>query len=224
MAEQYSLRVEKRTGTGKNVMSRLRHSGYVPGVYYTKNGENIQVQVIYGELEKVFARAHKSNIVDLAIQDGPEQVNKPVLIWDIQKHPAKDLMLHVDFYGVDLKQEMEVDVGLEVTGESKGVAAGGIVTFYRDTIRVSCLPSVIPDQILIDVSELDINDSILVEDVVLPEGVTLKESEEGFAVVGVSPPEKTLEEEELEAAEAEESGPGEEGETAEGASGTTSEE
>ncbi len=204
MAEQYSLRVEKRTGTGKNVMSRLRNSGYVPGVYYTKNGENIQVQVVYGELEKVYARAHKSNLVDLAIQDGSKQVNKPVLIWDIQKHPAKDLMLHVDFYGVDLKQEMEVDVGLEVTGEAKGAAVGGIVTFYRDSIRVSCLPSAIPDQIQIDVTELDINDSIMIEDVVLPEGVTLKESEEGFAVVGVAPPEKTLEEEELEAAEAEE--------------------
>ncbi|MCF8104664.1 MAG: 50S ribosomal protein L25 [Desulfohalobiaceae bacterium] len=222
MAEQYSLRVEKRTETGKNVMSRLRSSGYVPGVYYTKSGENIQVQVPYGELERVFAKAHKSNIVDLAIQDGPEKINKPVLIWDIQKHPAKDLMLHVDFYGVDLKQKMEVDVGLEVTGEAKGAAAGGIVTFYRDTIRVSCLPSAIPDQIKIDVSELDINDSIMIEDVALPEGVTLKESEEGFAVVGIAPPEKTLEEEELEA-EAEEA-EAEEGETEEGAKESTSEE
>lgn len=213
MAEQYSLHVEKRSETGKNAMSRLRGKGFVPGVYYTKSGENIQLQVLYGALEKIYSKAHNSNIVELNIQDDRRKIQKPVLIWNVQKHPAKDLMLHVDFYGVDLKQAMDVDVSVVVAGESKGADAGGIVTIYRDTLRVSCLPSDIPDQIEIDVSELDIHDSILIEDVKLPEGVTLKESEEGFAVVGVAPPEKTLEEE-AEAAEAEleaeETGEGEE--------------
>ncbi|MCF8107884.1 MAG: 50S ribosomal protein L25 [Desulfohalobiaceae bacterium] len=203
MAEQYSLHVEKRSETGKNAMSRLRGKGFVPGVYYTKSGENIQLQVLYGALEKIYSKAHNSNIVELNIEDDQRTIQKPVLIWNVQKHPAKDLMLHVDFYGVDLKQSMDVDVGVVVAGEAKGADAGGIVTIYRDSLRVSCLPSDIPDQIEIDVSELDIHDSILIEDVKLPEGVTLKESEEGFAVVGVAPPEKTLEEEEAEAAEAE---------------------
>ena len=210
MAAQYSLQVEKRSETGKNAMSRLRSGGFVPGVYYTKSGENIQLQVLYGALEKTYAKAHNSNIVELSIQDGQQQIKKPVLIWNVQKHPAKDLMLHVDFYGVDLKQAMDVDVPVEVAGEAKGAEEGGYVTIYRDTLKVSCLPSNIPDQIVIDVSALDINDSILIEDVKLPEGVTLKESEEGFAVVGVAPPEKSLEEEaeeaEAEAEEAEEGG------------------
>lgn len=203
MAEQYSLQVEKRSETGKNAMSRLRRGGFVPGVYYTKSGENIQLQVLYGELEKTYAKAHNSNLVELNIKDGQQQNKKPVLIWNVQKHPAKDLMLHVDFYGVDLKHAMDVDVAVVVTGEAKGAEAGGYVTIYRDTLRVSCLPSDIPDQIEIDVSDLDINDSILIEEVKLPEGVTLKESEEGFAVVGVAPPEKSLEEEAAEEGEAE---------------------
>ncbi len=203
MAEQYSLHVEKRSTTGKNAMSRLRSNGFVPGVFYTKSGENIALQVQYGALEKIYAKAQNSNIVELNIQEDQQKIQKPVLIWKVQKHPAKDLMLHVDFYGVDLKQTMDVDVSVVVTGEAKGAEEGGIVTIYRDTLRVSCLPSDIPDQIEIDVSGLDIHDSILIEDVKLPDGVTLKESEEGFAVVGVAPPEKTLEEEEAEAAETE---------------------
>jgi len=215
MAVEYSLDVVKRTETGKNAVRRLRREGYVPGVFYNKQGDNIPLKVPYSTLERVYLRAHKSNIVELRVQDGPDRVTHPVLIWDLLEHPVKNLILHADFLGVDLKTEMDMDVSIQVTGTAKGEDEGGIVTLYRDSITVTCLPTAIPDQIEIDVSALEINDSINVEDVVLPEGVKLKEVDENFAVVGVMPPGASLEdEEEAEAAE-EEGGEGEGGEASE---------
>jgi large subunit ribosomal protein L25 len=116
----------------------------------------------------------------------------------------------VDFLGVDLKQTMDMDVPVEVTGTAKGQEQGGIVSMYVDTLSVTCLPTAIPDSIAIDVTDLDINDNIYVEDIRLPEGVTMKDYDENFAVVGVSPPAESYEEE-LEAAEAEEGEEAEEG-------------
>ncbi len=209
MAVEYSLDVVKRTETGKNAVRRLRREGFVPGVFYNKQGDNIPLKVPYSTLERVFLRAHKSNIVELRVQDGSRQVTHPVLIWDLLEHPVKNLILHADFMGVDLKTEMDVDVSIQVTGTAKGEDDGGIVTLYRDAITVTCLPTAIPDQIEIDVTELDINDSINVADVVLPEGVRLKDVDENFAVVGVMPPGASIEEEEEAAEGAEEETGGE---------------
>ncbi len=210
MAVEYSLEVVKRTETGKNAVRRLRREGFVPGVFYNKQGNNIPLKVPYSTLERVYLRAHKSNIVELRVQDGAQQETHPVLIWDLLEHPVKNLILHADFMGVDLKTEMDMDVSIQVTGTAKGEDEGGIVSLYRDMITVTCLPTAIPDQIEIDVSELGINDSINVEDLVLPEGVKLKDVDENFAVVGVMPPEASVEEEEA-AEEGEEGGAGETG-------------
>ena len=222
MAQQYTLEVQRREDMGKNAVHRLRKKGYIPGVYYNnKEGENIPIQVAYGPFERILAKAHKSNVIDLTIQDGQSKITRPVLIWSVQNHPVKALMLHTDFIGVDLKQEMDVDVSVTVTGQAKGEAEGGIVTIYRDALSVTCLPTNIPDQIEIDVSDLDINDSITVQDLQLPEGVVVKDAEENYALVGVAPPAA----EELPEEEAEEGleEPGEQA-GAEGSEGEGSEE
>jgi large subunit ribosomal protein L25 len=201
MAQQYSLNVVKRSEAGKGVSRRLRRQGYVPAVYYAKSGENFPLAANYGEMERIYERAHKSNVIYLKVSEGQKESSKPVLIWDIQFHPVKNLIMHVDFKGVDLTEEVVVDVPVQISGTAKGEDEGGVVSLYRDVLRVACLPTAIPDQITVDVSELDVNENISIDNLRLPEGVTLRESEEGFAVVGVSPPAKTEEEEELEAAE-----------------------
>ncbi|MFP4428358.1 MAG: 50S ribosomal protein L25 [Desulfovermiculus sp.] len=212
MAQQYTLEVQRREDMGKNAMHRLRKKGYIPGVYYNnQEGENIPIQVVYGHFERILARAHKSNVIDLTIADGQSKMTRPVLIWNVQHHPVKDLFLHTDFIGVDLKQEMDVDVQVTVTGQAKGEAEGGIVTIYRDALSVTCLPTNIPDQIEIDVSDLEINDSITVKSLRLPEGVVVKDAEEDYAVVGVAPP---ASEEIVEGEGTEEGLEGEQGQTA----------
>ncbi len=202
MAEQFSLEVQERKNFGKGHVRRLRKKGYVPGVYYDRKGENIPIQALYGQMEAVYARAHKSNVIELTINQEKQKTQKPVLIWGLQEHPVKKLILHVDFLGVDLKRKMEVDVQIEVSGSAKGEEEGGLVTIYRETIGVVCLPTAIPDSIVLDVSELGINETILLYDIELPAGVELQEYEENFAVVGVAPPE-SMAEPEIEAEEAE---------------------
>ncbi|MFP4048874.1 MAG: 50S ribosomal protein L25 [Desulfovermiculus sp.] len=222
MAQQYTLEVQRREDMGKNAMHRLRKKGYIPGVYYNnQEGENIPIQVVYGHFERILARAHKSNVIDLTIADGQSKMTRPVLIWNVQHHPVKDLFLHTDFIGVDLKQEMDVDVQVTVTGQAKGEAEGGIVTIYRDALSVTCLPTNIPDQIEIDVSDLEINDSITVKSLRLPEGVVVKDAEEDYAVGGVAPP---TDEEIVEGEGAEEGLEGEEGQTGSAGSGEESSE
>jgi large subunit ribosomal protein L25 len=203
MPEQFNLEVEERKGTGKGLARKLRRKGYVPGVYYDRKGQNIPVQAPYGRLESIYSKAHKSNVIDLHIQQEGQVTQKPVLIWGLQEHPVKNLIMHVDFLGVDLTRKMEVDAQIEVQGTAQGEEQGGLVTIYRDSIGVICLPTAIPDSIVLDVSQLDINDSIYLYDIELPQGVVLQEYEENFAVVGVAPPESAAEAEEAEAEEAE---------------------
>ncbi|MFP4212910.1 MAG: 50S ribosomal protein L25 [Desulfohalobiaceae bacterium] len=203
MPEQYSLKVEERKGTGKGQVRKLRRKGYIPGVYYDRKGGNIAVQAPYGPMESIYYRAQKSNVIELNIQQGSQVTKKPVLIWGLQEHPVKNLIMHVDFLGVDLTRKMDVDVQIEVQGTAKGEEEGGLVSIYRDSIGVVCLPTAIPDSIVLDVSHLDINESIYLQDIELPEGVVLQEHEENFAVVGVAPPESGAQAEEEEEAEAE---------------------
>jgi large subunit ribosomal protein L25 len=212
MAEQFNLSVTRRDSseTGKGANKRLRRQSYIPAVYYNRKGENIPVKMVYGTFESVWSKAHGTNIVNLEIEGDGAKFERPVLIWDVHGHPVKNLITHVDFLGVDLKQTMDMDVPVEVTGTAKGQEQGGIVSMYVDTLSVTCLPTAIPDSIAIDVTDLDINDNIYVEDIRLPEGVTMKDYDENFAVVGVSPPAESYEEE-LEAAEAEEGEEAEEG-------------
>lgn len=203
MPDQYSLEVQERKDTGKGHAKKLRKKGYIPGVYYDRKGENIPIQALYGPLESIYYRAHKSNVIDLHIQKEGQVTKKPVLIWGLQEHPVKKLITHVDFLGVDLTRKMEVDVQIEVQGTAKGEEEGGLVTIYRDSIGVVCLPTAIPDSVVLDVSNLDINDSIYLNDIQLPEGVVLQEHEENFAVVGVAPPDSGVEAEEAELEEEE---------------------
>jgi large subunit ribosomal protein L25 len=122
--------------------------------------------------------------------------------------------MHVDFLGIDLKKKLQVQVPIEVVGEAPGVEEGGVLAVYRDFVEVECLPTVIPERITIDVSELGINDTVHVQDVPMPEGVVAVNFDENFAILGVNmpteEPEEVEPEEEVEGEEAEEAAEGEE--------------
>lgn len=200
MVGEFVLEAETRDGRGKGVARKLRAKGFVPGVYYDNKGENLPLCVKTLSFEKVYSKAHKTKIVDLKVKKGQDEEIKHALIWDVQRDPVKNNVLHVDFLGVDLTKEVYVEVPVVPVGKAKGVEKGGLLNVYRETIPIVCLPTSIPEKIEIDVTELDINDSIHVMDVKLPEGVKLDQVEDNFAVLGVEPPETTEEEEEADEA------------------------
>lgn len=204
MAEQLNLNVQKRPLTSKGAVHRLRTEGVIPGIFYNAAGENIPVQVKELHLNKLYKKAGYSHVFNLILEDNGQTQTLPSMVWDLDYHPVKNQIIHVDFYGVDPAKELHVEIPIKVTGTPKGVKIdGGILDLYRDFIEVICLPSNIPDEIVLDVAEMGLNDMIHISDVVLPEGVKTVYDDD-YAVVGVHlPEEQSVETEEPEEAVAE---------------------
>ncbi|WP_461211070.1 50S ribosomal protein L25 [Desulfocurvus sp. DL9XJH121] len=192
MSETITLKVAKREERGKGENHRLRAAGFVPGIFYDKS-ENIAVKSAHLPLEKAYAKVGTSQLLTLDI-DGDA---RPVIIKELVKHPYKNRIDHVDFYGVDMAKTVRVQVPVETTGKPKGLDFGGVLTIFRDHLEVECLPADIPSSLTIDVSGLDLNENVAVDEVPTPDGVTVL-FDEHFAVVGL-------------VAKAEEAGEGEEG-------------
>ncbi|MCR4667263.1 MAG: 50S ribosomal protein L25/general stress protein Ctc [Desulfovibrio sp.] len=184
-----TLQVTKRVNGGKGASGRLRTEGLVPGVFYTASGENIMVQAPTLPLEKMYEAMGRTSVFNLEIDDNGSKSTHPVLIWQIQYHPYKRRFLHVDYYGVDLDKEIKVDVPVEVVGTAKGVKVGGIIETYHETIRLSSKPLNMPKKLVVDVTNLDLNETINVADLKLPENVTAV-YDQNFAVVSVIVPSK----------------------------------
>lgn len=202
MKEQMSLTVQTRAEKGKGHNRRLRVEKMVPGIYYDDKGLNIPVVVADLPFRKVYQKVGSSRVFDLVIEKDGKTETHPSLIWEVQAHPWKNQVSHVDFYGIDPKKPIHVHVALVVTGKAKGVTVGGKLEIYRESIEVVCLPAAIPDKIVIDVTELGLNQHISAKDLVMPEGVKAV-FEQNFALAGViNPADETEEEGEAAAAAA----------------------
>lgn len=220
MAELLKLNVQERTELGKGPNRRLRTSGLVPGIYYDAKGANIPVKVEMVPLQKAYSALGNAQVFDLVLEKDGKTETMPALLWRVRNEPVKGVPEHVDFFGVDLEKEIKVAVHFELTGSSKGVKLGGVLELYRDSIEVICKPLDIPASIVIDITELDIMDSVRIEEVEFPEGVT-PVFDENYAVVAVQTARAVEEEEEDELLEGEEGAEAAEGE--EGASEEESE-
>ena len=184
MSQTLSLAVKTRAGRGKGACRKLRAEDLVPGVYYDAKGINIPVMVEHLPLQKLYSKTLSAHVFDLLIDTDAGQETKPSLVWKVVHHPTKPRITHVDFYGVDLTKEIEVHVPVEVVGKSKGQIKGGTLEIYRETIEIICLPLAIPNKIVIDITDLEIHETIQIADVILPEGVKAV-YENNFAVLGV---------------------------------------
>lgn len=184
MAIEKTLKVQKREASGKGPAGRLRARDLVPGVYYTKSGDNIMVQAPALPLEKMFESMGHTGVFNLEIESEKGVDTHPVLIWQVQRHPYKNAFLHIDYYGVDLDSEVKVEVPLEFTGSARGTKLGGILETYRESIRLASKPLDMPQKVIVDVSNLNIGDTLTVQDIKLPEN-THAVYDHNFAIVGV---------------------------------------
>ena len=183
MAELQTLAATKRTETGKGPNRRLRAKGSIPAVFYNGKGENLALKVPDMPFRKAYAKCGTTQVFNLEIE-GHETI--PSLIWKTVNHPFKNQVLHVDFFGVDLKKKLRVTVPVEFTGEPVGVKlGGGQLATYRDHLEVLALPLNIPESIVIDVTDLEMNHNLMIADVTPPEGVEMI-FDDNFAVVGVT--------------------------------------
>lgn len=184
MSIEKTLTVQKRTAFGKGPNRRLRTESLVPGVFYTAKGENIPVQAQTLPLEKMYAEMGRTTVFNLEIDDNGQKSTYPVMVWSVQYHPYKKAFTHIDFYGVDLDKAVKVNVPVEFTGVSRGVKLGGRLETYREQVQLVSKPLDMPQKITVDITDLDINKTIYVADLQLPEGVQAA-YDNNFAIVSV---------------------------------------
>lgn len=170
MAE-HILKAEKRQGSGKGLARKMRAGGRVPGVVYGKDMDTIQVSLDAQEAEHLFRSISVENtIVDLDIKGvrGKQQT----LVREIQTHPVRADLLHVDFLRVQKGVAVDLEVPVHLTGVPVGVKLhGGVLEQIIHELPVRCIPSKIPEFFEVDVTELDIDNALHVSDIEFGEGV-----------------------------------------------------
>jgi large subunit ribosomal protein L25 len=165
--------------------SQLRSNKLVPAEYYGKGEKNISLQVPYQPLRQVFLKAGYSSLVDLNLGGK----SKKVLIHDVQMHPLKGTITHVDFLHVNLKEEIVTEIPIEIVGVAPAVKdLGGTLNTIKHEIEIKCLPSDIPHSVSVDISGLaELSAAIYVKDIILPKGVIMLSDIEEVVVVVNAP-------------------------------------
>lgn len=178
------LDVEVRENTGTGNARAARRDGLVPGVLYGGGEDPVAVAVKHNEvLKAINSGQFLSNMIELS-HEGKKQ---KVITKDVQFHPVSDMPVHVDFFRVKEDTIIEVEVSVIFKGEdtSPGIKRGGILNVVRYTIEVKCPAGSIPDSIEVDVSEMEIGDSLHISEVALPEGVTPAIDDRDFTIATI---------------------------------------
>jgi large subunit ribosomal protein L25 len=201
--QKAKLKVELRNKTGKEANKKFRKEGLIPGVLYSPHDKsNLLLKVKSDELSKLLAH-QKHSLINMEIDDGSKRSKRLVTVKDLQYNSLKKQIVHIDFYGVTMKEKLTMKINVELTGESKGIKEGGILEFELREIEVECLPSDIPNVFQVDITELEIGDHLSVGDIVIPKGVKIL-TEIDRVIASVKHPKKVEEKVEEEAeAEAE---------------------
>jgi large subunit ribosomal protein L25 len=160
---------EGRTEAGKNANRRLRAKGLIPGILYGEKKKAVQIAVSPKEIVSILRSASGENtLFDLDMKGD----RRKVILKEYQREPLKGRLLHADFYEVALDRELEVNVHIELTGTAIGVKRdGGVLDFVTRELEISCLPTDIPEKIVVDVSELEIGKHLRVSDLKVPEKI-----------------------------------------------------
>lgn len=202
--EKVSLEAEIRSEVGKGAVKKLRKCGFIPAVVYKAGDRAINLKVSSQALLKVLhTEAGENVIINLSLSDSRKSKDKKsaltrkrvsldnnvktVIIKEIQYHPVRGNILHIDFNQISLTEKLTVDVPVETKGESQGVREGGILEHILWELKVECLPAKIPEKIEVDVTELKIGDFIYVKDLKIPRDIKVLSDPEAV-VVSVKPP------------------------------------
>jgi len=178
----YKIKAKTRTGKAKE----LHKQGFVPGVVYGKNFDNVSISIERVAFNQLFRDAGTSNLVELAIDD-----TKPfnTLVHDFQRNPMTEEVVHVDFFKVNMKEKIHAEVPLSFVGESTAVIDqdGSMITPV-DAIEVECLPADLPSEIEVDISVLDdFEKNIKISDLKIPAGVEILTDPEEIIVFVQAP-------------------------------------
>lgn len=187
MSDIYTITAAKRERAGKGVARALRSEGLVPAVIYGDNKEPEGLSIAIGELKKLFNTGKMmSTLLDLEI-DGKKH---RAIARDVQLHPVRDDILHADFLRLGKGAKIAVEVAVNFLNEETcpGLKKGGVLNVVRYTVELNCPADNIPASIDLDLAEADMNDSLHISEVALPEGVEPVISDRDFTIATIAAP------------------------------------
>jgi large subunit ribosomal protein L25 len=180
--EIIKLKTRPRTGTGKSYTRKARVDGWIPAIYYGHNREPVSIEVDNKEFAAIVRGRKLTHLVDLGV--GKNQDDSIAVIREVQRHVVKtDRFLHIDFMHVAMNEKVTVEVPLVLEGLPLGVKDGGVLGHPVKNVRIECMPMDIPERVTIDVTNLNIGDSIHVRDVTVANIVIKESPDEVLAVV-----------------------------------------
>ena len=173
MANQVKLSARPRLEAGRNAVGKVRARGAIPAVIYGAKDAATNLEVDKKDIEKLLSRAVGENIlVELEIRDGGKTSTRVSLIQEVQHHPVRGEIIHIDFHAVSMTEEIDAEVVLEPEGEPIGVKTfGGLLQQNMRSLSIRCLPQNLPEIIIVDVSGLNVGEYLHVRDIKLPAGV-----------------------------------------------------
>jgi large subunit ribosomal protein L25 len=181
--ETITLNAQVRRERKKGPSRRLRAEGLTPAIIYGSQTEPIMLTVSSFDLKKILEKIRKESVfVKLEIEDGKKKTEKLSILKDIQINTLKKRLDHADFYEIRMDADLTIDVPILVTGQAAGVEKGGELSMLKRELKISGLPSILPEMIEVDVSNLEIGDSVKVGDITLKEGVTVLDPEDVVVV------------------------------------------
>jgi large subunit ribosomal protein L25 len=185
MAELIELKATAREGTGKLANRALRAKKMVPGVIYGGEGSPANVALEYKLVWQHYQTGHFLSTVYLLDVDGKKE---RVIPRDVQVDPVRDFPVHVDFMRVSRTSRIDVEVPVQFLNEdaSPGLKRGGVLNIVRHEIELSCPADAIPEKITVDLTGLEIGDSIHISAVKLPEGITPVIADRDFTIATIA--------------------------------------
>jgi large subunit ribosomal protein L25 len=186
-----TLLATPRKGQKKSTVRDLRNERKIPAVVYGRTISNTSIHVDENEFVQMVRELGQNAIVNLMWGEASSTVK----VSEVQKDPIKNEIVHIDFQEVNMNKMLSAEVPLEWVGEAQGVTKGGLLQQQLRTIEVRCLPNQIPNRIPVDVTALEIGDSLTVGDIQIPEGIEVQLSSDTVVVSVLAP---TLETDPLE--------------------------
>lgn len=182
--EQVSLRAERREAAGTGPARRLRDVGDVPAVLYGRGLDSTPLRVSRRDL---YAALHTEAGTNALINLEVGSDKYLTVARELQRHPVRGEIVHLDFINISLDEKINAEVGIEYLGEPKGVEEGGVVETIRTSVMVSALPMEIPSHVQVDISALEVNDTLTAAQLPRIEGVEYLEDEDAPLVTVVIP-------------------------------------
>jgi large subunit ribosomal protein L25 len=198
--QQVRLEAQKREASGKGAARGMRRAGHIPGVLYGRKNEVIPIQIDTRGFQDFLQNYGENAFINLEIADhGTEDV----MVKEIQRDPVSNQLLHTDLLRISMDEPITAAATIVLVGSAPGIQEGGILEFPHRQLTLHCLPTVLPEEIEVDISELEIDDRLSVEDISLPEEIEILDDPH-TRIVAVVPPrieEEPTEEEEIEGEE-----------------------